>query len=176
MMVTGLHTAYAAGSGWRATTLPYAGRALAMTLILPDDSSPAAAAAWFTPENLAASLTGAEQTQVEVRLPRWTFRYPVALKSVLSEMGMPLAFTDGADFTGMTRTEPLSISEVLHETFIAVDEAGTEAAAATAVTMVAGAAPAQPEKLVFDRPFFFVIHDVANGVPLFAGRVAEPSA
>lgn len=175
MMRTGLHTGYAAGSGWRAAALPYAGRALAMTLVLPDDPSPAAAAAWFTPDNLAQALRPAAQTQVDIMLPRWTFRYTRRLKDILSQLGMPLACTDSADFTGMTESEPIYISEVVHETFIAVDEEGTEAAAATAVTMAAGAAPAEPQRLVLDRPFLFVIHDVATGVPLFAGRVAEPA-
>jgi serpin B len=64
---------------------------------------------------------------------------------------------------------------VLHQTFIAVDEAGTEAAAATAVVMGEASAIAPAHRLVLDRPFLFVVHDVAHGTPLFVGRVADPS-
>ena len=64
---------------------------------------------------------------------------------------------------------------MLHEVFVAVDEAGTEAAAATAVVMQrAGGMPAPPKPFVVDRPFLFVIHDVEHGTPLFVGRVADP--
>ncbi|MGI8994052.1 MAG: serpin family protein [Nocardioidaceae bacterium] len=88
---------------------------------------------------------------------------------------MPTAF-DGyeADFSGMSPLQ-LYISAVLHEWFIAVDEEGTEAAAATAVVMAESAAPAvTPFRL--DRPFVFVIHDVETSTTLFVGRVADPSA
>ena len=83
------------------------------------------------------------------------------------------AFGDDADFSRMTDDERLHIQFVLHQTFIAVDEEGTEAAAATAVG-IADSAVVQTHELVLDRPFLFVIHDVAHGTPLFVGRVADP--
>jgi serpin B len=83
------------------------------------------------------------------------------------------AFGDGADFSRMTEQDRLHISFVLHQTFIAVDEDGTEAAAATAVGMTSSAV-LQSHELVLDRPFLFVIHDTAHGTPLFVGRVADP--
>ena len=108
-------------------------------------------------------------------MPRWTFRSTSPLKDPLSGLGMPLAFTDQADLSGMTTEEDLRSTAVLHEVFIAVDEEGTEAAAATAVVAGATSAPPPAEQLVLDRPFLFVIHDVEHGTPLFVGRVGDPS-
>ena len=89
---------------------------------------------------------------------------------------MTLPFEPGqADLSGMTADEQLFVGDVLQQVFIAVDEAGTEAAAATAV--VVGVESAQldpPEPLVVDRPFVFVIHDLEHGTPLFLGKVTDP--
>ena len=101
---------------------------------------------------------------LDLRLPRWTFRTASSLNSALAELGMPTAFDERtADFAGMTSDEQLYISQVMQQAFIAVDEAGTEAAAATAVAIV-------------DRPFLFVIHDLPTATPLFIGRITDPSA
>jgi serpin B len=97
------------------------------------------------------------------------------LKPMLVRLGMGVAFGDGADFGAMTDDADLEISEVRHQTYVAVDEAGTEAAAATAVGMRTTSLRVSPEELVLDRPFLFVIHDTAHGAPLFVGRVADPS-
>ena len=89
---------------------------------------------------------------------------------------MPLAFTDQADFTGMTDQAPLHISAVLHKAFIAVDQHGTEAAAATAVAVSLSAAAADPPSVFkADRPFVFAIRDVKTGAILFLGRVTDPT-
>jgi serpin B len=88
---------------------------------------------------------------------------------------MPIAFDPfRADFTGMTVEEQLYISHVLHQAFIAVDEEGTEAAAATAVVM---STPSMPRATVLnvDRPFLFVIHEIDTATPLFIGRVSDPT-
>ena len=89
---------------------------------------------------------------------------------------MPTAFTVNADFSGMSSTS-LHIGVVRHKAFIAVDENGTEAAAATAVTAETGAgyAPGAITALHFDRPFLFRIDDTATGLPLFLGKVADPT-
>jgi serpin B len=91
---------------------------------------------------------------------------------------MPAAFSDAADFTGFggpAGEEPLRIGAVVHAGFVAVDEAGTEAAAATAVTMRAAGARLSPRSLVADRPFLYVVHDLPTGTPLFVGRVLDPT-
>ena len=80
-----------------------------------------------------------------------------------------------ADFSAMTTANDLYVSAVLQQVFIAVDEAGTEAAAATAVVAGVTSAPVEtPEPLVVDRPFLFVIHDLEHGTPLFLGKVVDP--
>jgi serpin B len=89
---------------------------------------------------------------------------------------MPSAFDDArADFSGITTAEQLVISAVIHQANIDVDEKGTEAAAATAVVMRAGAMPAEPVTLRVDRPFIYALRDLPTGAILFLGRVTDPS-
>ncbi|MGH3368176.1 MAG: serpin family protein [Nocardioidaceae bacterium] len=114
-----------------------------------------------------------------VEMPRWKFRVREQLNEYLVALGMYTAFDAAeADFSGMTTQEPLCIGHVLHEAFIAVDEEGTEAAAATAVAMVVAGLriPASPPlTLIADRPFLFVVFDKATATPLFIGRVRNPT-
>lgn len=151
--------------------LPYAGNTLAMTVALPDGGHETAALA----ELLTRLTHRGDSGGVEISMPRWTFRTPTDLKAPLRQLGMTDAFTDAADFHPMSPTDPLFVSDVLHDAFVAVDEAGTEAAAATAVVMGESSARLTDHALVLDRPFLFVIHDTAHGTPLFVGRVADPS-
>jgi len=161
-----------AGDGWRSARIPYAGAQLAMTLVLPDGDLDA-----FVSDGLLAGVLAADLTRsVDLTMPRWTCRTPSPLKDALEALGMPTAFDENAaDFSGMTLEEELHIAAVLHEVFIAVDEEGTEAAAATAVVVAGESAGLPGEPLVLDRPFLFVIHDVEHGTPLFVGRVGDPS-
>jgi serpin B len=163
---------YLVGTHYRAARLPYAGGGLAMTVALPDSGHEADALAAL----LGGGLSAAGETGVHVELPRFTFRTPSGLKQPLIELGMPLAFGDTADFSPMSPGDPLCIDNVLHQTFVAVDESGTEAAAATAVVMRDLSGVYGGHALVCDRPFLFVIHDTAHGAPLFVGRVADPAA
>lgn len=159
------------GDGWRAARIPYAGGALAMTVVLADgdmDSMVSGGA-------LVDVLATAPSLSVAITMPRWTFRTPSPLSDALITLGMPTAFSDAADLTGMSTELDLFIAAVLHEVFIAVDEEGTEAAAATAVIADTTSAPIIDDELVLDRPFLFVIHDVEHGTPLFLGRVGDPS-
>ena len=91
-------------------------------------------------------------------------------------MGMPVAFSAEADFSGMNGTRDLAITDILHKAFVAVDEAGTEAAAATAVIIGETSMPAEPVEVTVDRPFIFLIRDIETGAVLFLGRVMNPSA
>jgi serpin B len=166
----------AQGDGWQAVRLPYYGGTLAMTVVLPDDGRLADVETLVARGDLGDLLAAPAPAEIRLRLPRWTFRSDTPLKDVLSALGMPTAFTDDADFTPMTDdATDLKIGAVLHQTFVAVDEHGTEAAAATAVTMQVVSMP-QYTDVVVDRPFLFVIHDVEHLTPLFLGRVADPSA
>jgi len=92
-------------------------------------------------------------------------------------LGMPLAFDSRkADFSAITKSEPLFISAVAHQANISVDEKGTEATAATAVVVQATASPAPAPVVHVDRPFIFAVRDTKSGAILFLGRVMDPSA
>lgn len=160
----------AAGDGWTAVRMPYVGGAVAMTIVLPDPDRDVDVAT--LPEILASPRPAG----VDLTLPRWTYRTKAALKGALAGLGMPTAFDEvRADFTPMTDSdEQLLIDDVYHQVFIAVDEEGTEAAAATAVVNRTTSAIMPDLSVVLDRPFLFVIHDVEHGTPLFLGRVGDP--
>jgi serpin B len=164
---------YLEGDGWRAVDVPFAGGGLAMAVILPEGGGLAAVEAHLGEAWLGALLRGFRFETVQLRLPKWTFRLPAQLGGVLSGLGMPTAFSDRADLTGMSTEPSLCIDDVVHETFIAVDEKGTEAAAASAVIVRPPSIPRGPDFFA-DRPFLYVIHDRSTGVPLFIGRVHDP--
>jgi serpin B len=167
---------YSAGDGWRAAHLSYSGGTLAMTVVLPDEGREGDLDSLVAGGGLADLLAPAGPGEVILSLPKWKFLVAAPLTDALTALGMGTAFDpDRADFSGMTTNERLFLQAVLQQVFIAVDEEGTEAAAATAV--VAGVESAQldpPPPLVVDRPFVFVIHDLENGTPLFLGKVTDP--
>ena len=164
---------YAAGEGWRAVEVPYVGGSLAMTIIVPDDLRTFEAkldAAAFGQITSALS-----PHSVALGLPKFRIETRTDLAGVLAGLGMPLAFDpDRADFSGITAAEQLYISAVVHQADIAVDEKGTEAAAATAVVIGTTAAPSDQVTLRIDRPFLFALRDVPTGALVFLGRVTEP--
>jgi serpin B len=113
--------------------------------------------------------------QVDLSLPRFRVEDSAALKPMLAALGMPDAFSaQHADFSGMDGTRELFISDAFHKAFVAVDEHGTEAAAATAVVMTLGRGSEEPVSMRVDHPFIFLIRDRATGTVLFVGRVLEP--
>jgi serine protease inhibitor len=164
---------YLEGDGWRAVDVPYAGSALAMAIVMPTAGPLAAVEERLDGAWLGEMLRGFRTDTVQLRLPRWTFRLPAELGPVLAALGMPTAFTPYADLSAITADQPLCIDNVVHETFIAVDEKGTEAAAATAVVIRPPSIPRGPQFFA-DRPFLYVIHERSAGVPLFVGRVHDP--
>jgi serpin B len=164
---------HAAGAGWQAVEIPYIGGSLVMTVIVPDDL--AIFETDLTAEGLARILDVLEGAQVNLVLPKFSIETKAELGALLAALGMPTAFTDDADFSGITTAERLAISEVIHQANIDVDEKGTEAAAATAVVMRATSMPVEPVTVRVDRPFLFALRDVPTGAVLFLGRVGDPS-
>lgn len=163
---------YGKGDGWRAAEIPYLGNEMSMVVIVPDDLATFEAS--LDGANLGSIVRSPKEALASVTMPLFTFRTQVQLEQQLSALGMPRPFSDDAEFPAMTRTEQVRIKDVFHQAFIAVDEEGTEAAAATAVVMEAVSAPAG-ENLVVDRPFLFAIKDVPTGAILFLGRVTDPT-
>jgi len=171
MMSAGLTTLGAAGEGWRAVDLPYAGGRASMLVVVPDDL---AAFEARLDEALYAEMLGAlTEGAGSVSLPRFEYSQGASLKDALSAMGMSTAFSGAADFSNLTTDTSLQITDVVHQAFVQVDERGTEAAAATAVVFGPTAA-AEPFELRADRPFVFFIRDRETGAILFTGRVVDP--
>ena len=169
--------AYLRGDGYQAVLLPYRDFGLAMAVVLPDGPlaalRPKAAAV-----GLGGLLAGTARHQVTLALPRFRLEAAFNLIPALRRLGVTEAFADGADFSGITAAEPLWIGAVVHKAYIDVDERGTEAAAATGVSITARAAfePPPPVTMVVDRPFLFAIIDTATSVPVFLGQVSHPGA
>ncbi|MFY9310450.1 MAG: serpin family protein [Bacteroidia bacterium] len=151
--------------------LPYKGRELSMVLILPKKgqtiSSVAAVASNFNQKG--------NGELVRVILPKFKVEAKYTLKEDLIKMGMSTPFSDKADFSNMSDSKELLIGQVIHQTFVDVNETGTEAAAATAVSMEAGSAPRQPKEFNADRPFIFMIKHNTTGAVLFTGVLNDPT-
>jgi serpin B len=171
---------YAKLDGATLLELPYGdvGR-LAMDVVLPDAKDGLGKVEEAYAKGGLASWTKTfSHGRVDLFLPKFKTRSSFQLGETLGAMGMPQAFKyPGADFSGIDGTHELFIGTVVHQAFVDVDEKGTEAAAATAVMMRAGAAPQMDKPIVFraDHPFLFFIRDLSTGAVLFAGRLADPS-
>jgi serpin B len=110
-------------------------------------------------------------------MPRILFASGFHLADALAAMGMPAAFSDDADFSGMTGKRDLFLASVIHKAFVSLDEEGTEAAAATAAVMVPTMVPREmPIDLRVDHPFIFMIRDIKTRAVLFVGRVVDPAS
>jgi serpin B len=175
MMAQSERLGYAAGEGYKAVELPYLGGELSMVVVVPTEGSFQDWACSLDAEQWSAVVDGMQRMQVRLTMPKFTFESGFRLKDALMRLGMPEAFSGTADFSGMTGKRDLFISDVYHKAFVAVDEEGTEAAAATAVVMELTAAPAQPVEVRVDRPFVFVIRDIETGAILFLGHVVNPA-
>jgi serpin B len=157
--------------------MPYKGGDVSMVLVLPNkrDGLPALEAA-LTAKALDDAVQKAREVKVRVRLPRFTIKgKTIKLNDELQALGMKKPFDEAqADFSGITpEVRPLFIGEVLHQAFVEVNEEGSEAAAATAVSMK-GDAMAKDREFVADHPFLFLIRDDRTGCVLFMGRLGNP--
>ncbi len=159
--------------------LPYKGGRFAMVALLPDDAMSARdLAGGMTAESFTALLASSSTQNGLVSLPKFETEYENSLKDALTALGMGVAFGGGADLSRMTASgdKGLFIGDVIHKTFIRVDEEGTEAAAVTVVEILESAMPMPDQSLVFDRPFVYGIVDLETGVPLFLGILDDPTA
>jgi len=168
---------YSAGDGLQVLELPYAGGQLSMLLLLPQQGRFNEVQTSLDAGELEALIAGLQDQDVNLSLPKFQFEYPLDLGDSLQKMGMLDAFDPNrADLSGMDGSRDLYISAVLHKAFVAVDEAGTEAAAATVVIVEASSMPvSSPLEFKVDRPFLFLIRDNTSGAVLFLGRVLNPA-
>jgi len=170
---------YLEDEDWQALEMPYEDNVLSMIVLLPADRDGALSQMeqQLSSGEILAELNILESQDVQVWLPKFEMTEELDLGSTLKAMGMTLAFSDDADFSGMAPGANLQISKALHKAFVEVDEKGTEAAAATAVVIGLTSMPMQPEQPeVFraDRPFVFLIRHKESGAILFTGRVMDP--
>jgi serpin B len=167
--------AYVENGNLQMLELPYVGKALSMMVLLPKAPNDLAALEKsLTVEVLEKEIGRLQKSRVQVFLPRFKLTSQFQLLDALQKLGMRRAFGD-ADFSGMVGSEKVSLSEVIHEAFVEVNEEGTEAAAATAVKNTGRSAM---PNFVFraDKPFLFLIRENGSGTILFLGRVADPRA
>ncbi len=168
---------YAENEAVHAVRLPYQGGDMSMLVLLPKerDGLPAIEANLDT-AYLDDLIDQMRMQEVRLGLPRFTTTSDFSMAQMLRAMGMPRAFNpEEADFSGMTGDRELYISDVIHKAFIEVNEEGTEAAAATGVTMRATSAmPQEPVEFIVDRPFLLVLRHEPSGAMLFVGRIVDP--
>ena len=160
------------GPGWSAAALDYVGDTASMFIVMPDAGTFAAFEAGLTPELLASIFAARSGVFADLTMPRFKMSTSVGLNEILSTLGMPIAFLDGADFSGINGQRDLRIQSVVHQAIIAVDEQGTTASAGTGIVV---GPVSVPPSLVVDRPFLFFVRHTATGAVLFQGRVVDPS-
>jgi serine protease inhibitor len=181
-MLTGIARAWYEDESCRATSLPTYGDDLALALVQPTGDVDAVLDAWALASDdgragLAALLAGLETAEATIQLtvPALDIGWEDSLVGVLEELGITVAFGDGADFSGVTRQEQLHIGEVLQKAVLRIDEEGMEAAAATAAVADTVSAEIPEQELVLDSPFLVVAYERSTATPLVAGWVGDPT-
>ncbi|RCR67964.1 serpin family protein [Larkinella punicea] len=169
-MTTSLRHAFRPTYG--AFELPYGDGTYSMTVLVPTENSSADAIINTLNATEWADLQQAmRESKVAVGLPKFTMEYEATLNDALSRMGMPSAFSNAANFSGISTGQGLQVSYVKQNTYVAVDEKGTEAAAVTSIGVeVTSAGPS----LICDRPFVFLITEKGTGSVLFMGKIVNP--
>ncbi len=166
---------YLSDSGFDAVELPYKDGRLSLVVLAPKTGDFESYLGEMTTEVLEATLSQMKQGQVELRLPRFTFTSSPDVTRTLKAMGMRTPFASQADFSGITAMQA-EISAVVQKAFIVVNEEGTEAAAASGVTVAAEATTTSEPipVLSIDRPFYYLVRDHETGTIIFLGQVTDP--
>jgi serpin B len=169
---------YIENSVLQAIILPYFSNKASLVIFLPKENvDPAEFTKSFTFDNYKSWMSSAKECEVETYIPKFRIEADFDLSEVLKTMGMPDAFDNSADFSGMTGKKQLKISNVIHKSYIQVNEKGTEAAAATAVVMSRKSSVYKKldrKKFLANRPFSFVlVENITNSI-LFMGSLYDP--
>jgi serpin B len=173
-----IHYYQSAGSTY--IEIPYGGGLYNMTIMLPPQGTPLQnMIEGIDMEIFRSHVQQADTATVAMHMPKFKMEYKAILNDVLSAMGMGIAFGGGADLSDLfVQTLDLYISRVIHQSFIEVNEKGSEAAAATVVEIrETSIQPGRPPEVVhINRPFAFFITEKHSGTILFAGKVTDPAA
>ncbi len=168
---------YLKGANFQMVSLPYGGGRMSMVVVLPDEG--VSLSDWL--ESLDSRswtewTSSLRMSEGDLEMPRFKMDYDKTLNDALKSLGMGVAFTEEADFTGMREQRDLYLQKVHHKAVVEVNEEGTEAAAVTSVQVgvTSVAPPRERFRMIVDRPFFFAIRDGNTGVVLFMGAVYEP--
>lgn len=174
MMAQKVSVPYLVTDDFRMVTLPYGDGYFNMAIILPKDDAGDVndLIADFTQDTFDSWLSDLSSTEIDLLMPKFTLEWGSSLKDVLKAMGMEIAFTGAADFSELTDSADLYISDVLQKTFVKVDEEGTEAAAVTVVEI--RVVSVNPNMMHVNHPFVCVIYDNHTGSILFIGRIMNP--
>jgi serpin B len=167
----------AQGPGYQAVELPYYGGEFSMLIVIPDRGNFTAFEQNLDYQLIEEIVNNLQAADITPKMPKFGYESKFDLANTLAGMGMPDAFnSQAADFSGIDGgVGDLYIGAVVHNAFISVDEAGTEAAAATAV-VVFGIGVRNPREIIINRPFIYMIRDIKTGAILFLGRVKKPSS
>ncbi len=157
-----------------ALKLPYSGRSLAMIVLLPDAGTLARAEKEFDDARLERLIGSMTSAMTEIALPKFKVESTFMLKLPLQALGLSSALGPAADYTRISPEPGFAVSEVVHKTFVDVNEKGTEAAAVTMPMMAGSAPPKKNVEFKVDRPFLFLIRDLPTRTTLFMGRVVDP--
>lgn len=176
MRCKGVKIKYNADGAITLVDMPYGNGQYSFTVIMPSGNKKVDELAGTLTAGLYGTLMqDADTMTCELVLPKFTFEYKINLNEPLAGLGMGIAFTDGADFSGLFEEElSLAISRVLHQAKIDVNEEGTEAAAATIAEVGVTSANPEPLRMVIDRPFLFIIHEKHSNTILFCGKMMNP--
>lgn len=164
---------------FQAVQLPYANGQFNMTLLVPSGNNTVASVIEGLSEAKWKDLqaTGMAERGVEVGLPRFSLDYEVMLNGTLQKMGIARSFLNNAQFGGISKSQRLKVDFVKQNTYLGIDEKGTEAAAVTTIAMVVlSAGPATIPKIIADRPFVMVISEKTSNTILFMGSIMNPDS
>ncbi len=165
------HAPYFAGSDFHAVDLWYSAGAYSMTVLVPTGTTTADdLVRRLNADQFATVTDGLREAEVVLAMPKLRLEDKHSLGSVLTQLGMGIAFTRQADLSGISQAAPLRITRVDHKTFVDINEEGTEAAAVTSVGVGVTSAPARVS-VTIDRPYVFVIRERLSGTVLFTGRI-----
>jgi serpin B len=160
---------------YREVRLPYAGGHFQAVAVMPEGEDLKSFVRTLDPARLDSILTATQQSAA-VSFPRFTTTTSVNLNRTLAGMGMPLAFVSQADFSAMSPV-PMQVQSVVQRDYLSVGEKGTEAAAATGISVMPTAAHISAEPTItLDHPFLFLIRDVNSGTILFSSLIQSPAS